>query len=165
VRSPARPAAGFTLVEVLVVVTVLALLAAVAIPSYQNYVVRSKRALARQVLVEGAQYLERVYTAAGCYDFADAAACAARSGTAVVIPTTLTRAPIDGRMSHSVTWSFSASGQNFTLTAIPCGAGGSCPAGSETSYTDSACGSLSLTHTGQRGASAAGADVGTCWQR
>ena len=39
--------------------------AAIAIPSYRDYIVRSKRAAARQVLMEAAQFLERNFTAAG----------------------------------------------------------------------------------------------------
>lgn len=35
---------GFTLIEVIIVVVIIAILAAIAIPSYQDYVVRTKRA-------------------------------------------------------------------------------------------------------------------------
>jgi type IV pilus assembly protein PilE len=146
-------AAGFTLVEVMIVVAVVAILAAIAIPSYQDYITRSKRAAARQVLMEASQYLERNYTTAGCYDFANTPACLARSGSATVQPSTLLRAPSEGRIS----------GQAYALTATPCGVtGAGCPSGAETSFSDPGCGVLTLDQTGLRGASGA---IATCWQR
>lgn len=156
-------AAGFTLVEALIVVALLGILAAIAIPSYRDYVVRSKRAAARQVLLEAAQYLERIYTTAGCYDFSTTPACLARSGPATVQPEALSRAPSEGRASYVVHWSIGDGGQAYRLTATPCAdAGGACPAGADASFSDPECGALTLTQTGLRGA---GGPVATCWQR
>jgi type IV pilus assembly protein PilE len=69
--TPLRGARGFTLIEALIVVALVAIVAAIAIPNYREYILRSKRSAARQVLMEAGQYLERNYTTAGCYDFAD----------------------------------------------------------------------------------------------
>ena len=158
-----RSARGFTLVEVLIVVALVAIMAAIAIPNYHDYILRSKRSSARQVLMEAAQYLERNYTTAGCYDFADTTSCLARTGTATVQPLSLLRAPTEGRQSYEVTWAFTNAGQAYTLTATPCGtAGANCPAGAETAFVDSDCGALTLTQTGLRGA---GGSLATCWQR
>jgi type IV pilus assembly protein PilA len=41
---PQRPNAGFTLVELMIVVAIVAVLAAIAIPSYQSFTVRAKMA-------------------------------------------------------------------------------------------------------------------------
>ena len=159
----ARYQVGFTLIEVMIVVVLAAILAAIAIPTYRDYVVRAKRAAARQVLMEAAQFLERNFTSSGCYDFADTASCLARSGSATVQPSTLLRAPSEGRPSYAVAWAYAGNGQAFTLTATPCGAAGArCPAGAETTFSDSTCGTLTLTQTGLRGA---GGSVATCWQR
>lgn len=50
-RSRGAPARGFTLIELMIVVSVLALLAAIAIPSYQQYNKRANRSQAAQVML------------------------------------------------------------------------------------------------------------------
>jgi type IV pilus assembly protein PilE len=152
---------GFTLIEVMIVVALVAIVAAIAVPNYREYIIRSQRSAARQVLVEAAQYLERVHTFSGCYNFADTPSCIAGAGSATVVPSTLRRSPAEGRTTYLVTWALASA--SFTLTAIPCAAAGdACPSGADTSFNDPTCGSLSLTQTGLRGASGS---VATCWQR
>lgn len=58
---------GFTLVEMLVVVAMVAILGAVAYPSYLAQITKGRRADAKQALVELAQKLERYYTERGTY--------------------------------------------------------------------------------------------------
>jgi type IV pilus assembly protein PilE len=58
---------GFTLIELMVVVAVVAILSAVAYPSYTEYVARGHRADARAGLLQAQQWLERAATATGTY--------------------------------------------------------------------------------------------------
>ncbi len=58
---------GFTLVELAVVTLIIAVLAAVAYPQYQEYVRQGRRAEAMSALTDGAQKLERFYSANGTY--------------------------------------------------------------------------------------------------
>jgi len=60
---------GFTLIEVMVVVAIVGILAAIAYPSYQEHVRRANRAEARGILLEMAQLLERNYTKILCCQF------------------------------------------------------------------------------------------------
>ena len=53
---------GFTLIELMIVVVVIGILASIAYPSYQNFVLRSHRADAQAEMMALAQAMERCYT-------------------------------------------------------------------------------------------------------
>jgi type IV pilus assembly protein PilE len=52
---------GFTLIEVIIALALVGILAAIAIPSYQSYLLRAKRSVAQRVLLDIANRQERYY--------------------------------------------------------------------------------------------------------
>lgn len=54
--------AGFTLIELMITVAIIGILTAIALPSYQEYIAKSRRAEANAVLLEVNQYMRRYYS-------------------------------------------------------------------------------------------------------
>jgi type IV pilus assembly protein PilE len=142
-HSRERIAVGFTLIELMITVAVIAILAAVALPSYQQYVVRTQRSAATACLVEMGQFMERVYLSNLRYD--------QNAGAATALPNTDCR----DRTAARYTIALAAVAQRtFSLTAAPKGAQAS---------ADTGCATLSLNQAGTRGVS--GSDtVAHCWR-
>ena len=130
---------GFTLIELMIAIAVVGILAAIALPSYQNYVLKSGRADAKTGLFEAAQMLERCFTRNSSY-----AACPGAAG--------YPRNTENDKYSISIS---AVGNTSFTVTATPLG--------SQTKDTD--CTSFTLTHTGQKGANGGtdAADIEECW--
>lgn len=63
-----RRVQGFTLVEMVIVVLIISVLAAIAYPAYQNHVIKTRREAAKGCLLEMQQFMERFYTTNLRYD-------------------------------------------------------------------------------------------------
>lgn len=132
-RGKARQT-GFTLIEVMIAVLIIAVLSAIAYPSYDNHVTNSRRAAAAGCLMERAQFMERFYTTNMSY--ADAPAPAQCQD-------------LQGHYTVSIE---NLGDMTYTLLATPQGRQAS---------KDTKCGILSLTHQGVRDAADGTADQ--CW--
>ena len=69
-----RRRSGFTLVEILIVITIIGILASIAYPSYQQYIVKANRAAAQQFLLEAASVQHQYFLANNGNGYANQAA-------------------------------------------------------------------------------------------
>lgn len=136
--KPVQRSRGFTLIEMMIVVVILAILAAIALPSYQKYVLRSHRAEGQALLSEAAARQERYFAQNNTY---------ASTSTALNLASYLAGVQYYSLAISNVTAS------TYTLTATATGS----------QARDSECLTLTLDQAGTRGASGTGT-ASTCWQ-
>ena len=151
-RRPERPwlaarasaAAGFTLIELMIVVTIVAILAAIALPAYRRYALQANRTDAVRALTSNAQILQRCYSQ--YFSFTNATCTAVLATSSPNGYYTIANAETDAAAGVPAT---------FTLTATATGA----------QTADTTCKSFTLTQTGQESAlSSSNADESTtCW--
>lgn len=156
--KPSRIQAGFTLIELMIVVVVVGILAAVAYPSYRQYGIRTNRAAATADLALLSQWMEREYTATGSYDDAP-------NGNPGALRVAF---PFAGSPQDDPTPAYNLSVDNLSATTFRVVA---TPLGGQ-AENDAACAILSLDNTGIKciqdgtACSNVGADraaVDACW--
>lgn len=136
---------GFTLIEVMVTVAIIAILAAVAYPQYTQQVVRTRRAAATGCATELAQFMERVYAGNIRYD--------QNNGAATALPAV----PCRNELNGVYTFAFAASqptARTFTVEAVPAGA---------QAARDGRCGTLRIDQANTRTITGAGT-AADCWR-
>jgi type IV pilus assembly protein PilE len=139
---------GFTLIEVMIVVAVVGILTAIALPSYKQYVIRGNRNVAKGDLMELQQWMERNYSLTNGYDKDP-------SGNAIALP--FTKSPKDATTPRYVI-SFSVPPTSVAYTLL---------ATAQSNQNDTQCGNLTLSSAGVRGASGASTDaqIADCWSK
>ena len=146
-----RRFSGFTLVELMTVVVVIAILVAVAFPSYQDHVRKAKRAEGKTALLKAAQVLERNYSDNNVYVVDIAPLFALGAGATVYSGDN----PADTTSAYTIAVAPAtvpcALVNCFLLTATP-----------NAPFTDPDCGNLTLTSTGVRCWSTSGAPATSC---
>jgi type IV pilus assembly protein PilE len=134
-----RKRRGFSLIELVVVLAIAAILAAVAIPNFSDHIVRTRRLRAQADLLEAAQYLQRFHSVHGSFAGAE-------------LPAVLRRSPSDGHPNYAISLVVIDDGAAYRLTARPAG-----------SQARDACGSL-LLHANGRKSNASAMAVSACWK-
>lgn len=141
---------GFTLIEILMVIAIIGILAAIALPGYEQYVTRSKRGLAKSAIVQvmdrQAQFFvdnKRFATDLTDLGYGEDGFGINRSGKEV--------ASTSADRVYIVQLASGASTMAFTMEAVP---------QLSQATKDAKCGTLQITHTGVKSVTGTGTD---CW--
>ncbi|MBA4215123.1 MAG: hypothetical protein C0449_18770 [Polaromonas sp.] len=137
---------GFTLIEIMVVVAIIGILAAVAYPSYIDSVRRSARADAQSDIMQIAQTAERFFTLNNRYDQTRVAPPAVPAP--FVLP--MNQSPRSGGARYNINIAFPTP-QSYVLQAVPAG-----------SQVGDVCGTLAVNEAGTT-TPALGTDGRACW--
>ncbi|OYY93585.1 MAG: hypothetical protein B7Y41_11495 [Hydrogenophilales bacterium 28-61-23] len=137
---------GFTAIELLVAITIVLLLVAVAVASYQDHMTNKRRAQARKTLIEAAEWLHGQRATSKTF----------------LVKLPMTQAPGDGEANYLISLAskeiaavdpkrvFSATSfDTFTVQAVP--------------VDEDRCGALLLDSTGRTGVTGSSASVANCW--
>lgn len=125
---------GFTLIEMMIVVAIVGILAAVALPSYRNHIIRATRVQAQTELLELAGLQEKIFLNSNNYAFS---VTAAYNGTAAGGLGRTSGQTNDGRYNLSL--DITVPSQTFVLTATPAAGG-----------TQVGDGTISISESGKR---------------
>ncbi|MHB9101711.1 MAG: type IV pilin protein [Sulfuricella sp.] len=130
---------GFTLIELMITVAVIGILAAIAYPSYQDSIRKSRRADAKSALLNAAQSMEKFYTENSKY-------------TGATVGTVVPASSTDGY--YTLSFSVAPSAAAYTLQAAPTTKG---------NQGADKCGNFTLSSTGVKGVNSGTLGVADCW--
>ena len=129
-----RQASGMTLIELLIVVTVMGILLAIAIPTYNSHMLRVHRTEAIRMLLQASMCQERIYAG---YNYYDTSQCQ----------------PGSEYQRYQISYTApDTRDRRYVAIASPKG-----------TQLDDPCGSLSLDQNGSRGISVSEISVMKCW--
>lgn len=134
---------GFTLIELMIVVAIIGILAAIAIPSYQSHIAKTRRADAQGALLQLANVMERYYTEQSPFTYVGASLGSAATDIFA------SQSPGTGTAFYNLSIS-AAAANSYTLTATP-----------TNGQSSDSCGTLTLTSAGVKGVSKS--TVAACW--
>ena len=142
-------AQGFTLIELMIVVAIIAILTAIAYPSYINYITKTHRVAAEGCLSEYANYMERYYTTNLRYDQDTSATPVANT-----LPTFDCASAQQTGANYQYKFATNSPTRNtFILQAVPI---------NTQLARDTQCGTLTLDQTGARNKTGSGT-ADQCW--
>jgi type IV pilus assembly protein PilE len=142
---PRKAGAGFTLLELMIVVVIIAILAAIAIPNYLQYSLRSRRSDALAGLAQNQAILERCYAAG--FDYTQVNVATPPAGC------TALHGPSPGGY-YTIAFPAPPTTTSYILTATPV-------AGSP-QLKDTACTSFTVNSTNQQTSTGSGGST-VCW--
>lgn len=142
-RGVSKRFRGFTLIEVVIAMTIIAILAAIAIPAYTAYLTRGYRSDARSTLLLAAQWMERWRTERGTYQ---------DGGVSPTLPYGLNVSPPTGTARYNLAVDAPTPGA-YTITATPVG-----------SMAGDPCGNYTVNNRGVRAHTGSETEM-TCWGR
>jgi len=129
---------GFTLIEVMIAVAVVAIIASIAFPAYRDQLEKGRRADGKALLTNMSQQLERCYTKFGRYNHAE---CSVQNGGSQTSDDTFYTVNVAG-----------VAATTYSLTAVPQGV----------QAADTTCANLTIDQAGQQTYSGTGV-VSQCW--
>ena len=145
VRRARRRQRGVTLLELMAVVTILAILASVAVPTYRKYLIRTQRSEAKIALLQLQTAQEKFYMQNN--SFTDNLTDASPDGLGLPATTETGKYTIEVVLADD--------GQTYDATAAPRTGGGQ--------TDDEECASFTINQRGTKGISGT-SDVQRCWR-
>jgi type IV pilus assembly protein PilE len=129
---------GFTMIEVVIVCAIVAILSAIALPSYLNAVQKSRRTDAKSAMIGAAGQMERYFTERGTF-------ATATLGSGGVYPST----SLNGYYVLSIT---NLTATTYTLNAVPAA-----------QQVGDDCGTFTYTEQGVKGVTGGSLTAPDCW--